>query len=77
MKTPAEPDQHDRAELRVAHAAHDQLDAVGEVGHRLDRDRGRREPRDQVVVRRPRRVPVGEAEDDPAALGLVQPAQSP
>ena len=54
VRIPPSPTMTTAPNLRVAHAAHDQLDTVREVGHRLDRHGRRGQAVDEVGVRRAR-----------------------
>ena len=67
-----EPDEHERAEARLPAGAGDQLDAVVERRHRLDGERRRGEPRDQVRDRGAESGLVAQPEDDAPGVALVE-----
>src|SRR5437660_9511134 len=68
-------DHHERPEARVAPRTDEQLESHRHALGRLDRERLRREPRDEVVERLSKLKLVAESEDDAARVRLVQHAE--
>ena len=71
----AQADQRDRPEPRIAAGADDQLDALAERRHPLDRELRRGEPLLHVARGRLQLAGVGQPDPHAAGVGLVQRAQ--